>query len=422
MRIKNIILSLLVVIILAAVGWAYWYFLMGPVTVPLATPEPEPTTPYQPLGRPGPGGSATTGSRSPTSTTTVPQAVTKPLPTLRLLSDTPVSGFGASTTASTTKVLWVERGRGKVFEARYDSNEISTLSNTIVPKIFTLTWNKNLTAFVGSLFEDGSLTPSTVYAELNRQTRATSSSSLAPYELKGRNISGNVMAYAASPDKTQLFMLMNENGTGVGYVSSFSGQNPTRIFTTPLTELNAAWPADGIIAITTKGSASHAGFLYFVNPKTGVWTKILGPVTGLSAIVNHTGKYVFYSATGKNSDTITSIYNIQEKTAAEGLIKTLADKCAWGNFYRELVYCGVPSQLPAAIYPDDWYLGTVSTADKVWQVNAVTGEASQVASLADQSDRLIGIYRPELDSRDKYLFFINKNDLSLWSLDLVKSR
>ncbi len=428
MKLKNLLISLLVIILLALVGWAYWYFLMGPVKITLSPEEPGTPTGFQPIntGTTG-GGSGGTGSAATTSGGVSVGNRPLKIPSLRLLSGTPVGGYGASTTASTTNILWIDRGRGNVYQASSDSLNITTLSNTVVPRIFESVWNKNLTSFMASLFEDGDLTPATVYTELIRKPSRTSSTtpaspdaSSAPYELRGKNIAGNIIGYAASPDKSRLFTLLDENGSGVGYISAFNASNPTRLFTTPLTQLNVSWPSDNVIAITTKGSANYGGFLYFVNPGTGAWSKILGPLPGLSARVNDTGKYVLYSSTGKNNDILTGIYSVTAGTTTDAIVRTLADKCAWGNFYKELAYCGVPTRLVPGRYPDDWYLGTLSTVDKIWQVNAVTGEVKLVSSLIDQADRILNVFNLETDPKDKYLFFMNKNDLSLWSLDLVK--
>jgi hypothetical protein len=173
--------------------------------------------------------------------------------------------------------------------------------------------------------------------------------------------------------------------------------------------------------VTTKGSADQGGFLYFVDPKTGAWKKILGPLPGLSAKVSHDAKYALVSVSGTDNNLLMSIYNVQKGSGVDALIRTIADKCVWGNFYKNLVYCGVPSQQISGVYPDDWYKGTMSFTDKIWQVNADTGEVHLISSIVDQSDRLIDAFNLGLDAKDNYLFFMNKNDLSFWSLDLVKN-
>jgi hypothetical protein len=376
------------------------------------------TTGFQPIGRTVPSSGQGTSTAQSNQSKPVQTQNQAPVPTLRELSATPVGGYGSMVTASTTVAEWIDRGRGNVYQAGENSLSIITLSNTIVPRMYESVWNNGLTAFIGSLLQDGDTAPSAVYAQLIPQ--ATSTVSLTPFELRGKNLPSTVVAYAASPDKTRLFMFSIENGNGVGYVSTFDGNSVTKIFTTPLTQVNVDWPSMNIIAITTKGSASYDGFLYFVNPKTGVWTKVLGPVTGLSAVVSHDGKYVLASVTGNDSNVLTSVYSISKGTEIDAGIRTLADKCAWGNFYQDTVYCAVPSSPVAGTYPDDWYSGALSTIDKIWQVDAATGEVHLLSSLS-QTTHLIDGFNMGSDAKDNYLFFMNKKDLSLWSLNLIQS-
>jgi len=420
MKIKTLLIFIGIILLLAA-GGAYWYFfLQNPAPSLTDTGSNSQSTGFTPFGRPSTGTTQTpTGNTSATSTPA--PVVAKPIPTLRLLSSTPIGGYGASTTASTTIVRWVDRGRGNVYEAHENSLDITTLSNTVLPRMYTSVWNKNLTAFIGSLLQDGKEAPSTVRASLVPQAQA-STSSITPYALKGSALPDNIIGYADSPKMDKVFMLMDLGGYAGGYVASVDGSGMKQIFTTPLTQLNVDWPSDNVIALTTKGSADEGGFLYFVDPKTGSWTKVLGPLPGLSAKVSRDAKYAVISAAGDSNNVLTSIYNIQKKTGIDAAIRTIADKCVWGNFYKNLVYCGVPSQQISGVYPDDWYKGTISFTDKIWQVNADTGEVHLISTIVDQSDRIIDSFNFGLDPKDNYLFFMNKNDLSFWSLDLVKGQ
>lgn len=457
---KKFLLTLFIILILAAA--AYWYFVMR--VVPSDTAEPDATQPgFVPINRPGSptgGGQSTTPGQTNnngSASSTTPGTQIK-IPTLRLLSDAPVSGYGASTTgklktpaaSSTTAIRWADRGRGNVYEALGNTLDIKTLSNTVVPKLYESLWNKNLTGFVAFGLSDSDTADDSlngVYAELRSRnipviktatstistsstsTSATSSntqpaiqyngSSLTPYELKGKGLPENVVAYAVSPKKDRVFLLINEDGAGVGYTMNFDGSKAVKIFSTPLTQINADWPSENVIAITTKGAADSRGFLYFVDPKTGVWKKILGPLPGLSAKVSTDAKHVFLSAAGNANNIISSIYTIQTGKGEDAVIRTLADKCVWGNFYKEMVYCAVPSQPVAGTYPDDWYIGNVSFVDKIWAINSLTNEIDLVSSIVDTSDRVIDAFNLGLDEKDDFLIFMNKNDLSLWSLDLV---
>jgi len=304
---------------------------------------------------------------------------------------------------------------------------VATLSNTLLPKVVSSWWNKNGSSFVALSFTGSA--PDSVSAFMTNlqriatttSTTTTTISSLAPYNIKGLPLPSTITAAAVSPKKDRVFLFSVENGQGVGYIAPFGGNRLTQIFSTPVTQVNVDWPEENTITITTKGSVASDGYLYFVNPKTGVWKKVLGPFAGLSVKVSTDAKYAIVSATGNNDDVTTAIYSIATSSARDAVIRTLADKCAWGNFYKDLVYCAVPFQPVAGTYPDDWYRGTLSTADKIWQVDATTGEVKLISTIFDQSDRVIDIFNMNLDDKDDFLYFMNKNDLSLWSLDLIAS-
>lgn len=343
------------------------------------------------------------------------------LPKLRQLSKDPVGGFGASTTASTTIIRWVERGRGNVFESKSDTESIETLSNTILPRVYESVWSNNLGAFVGTIISANSDTPNTVYAKLNKQATSSVSTTtnVTPFALRGKNLPENTISYAKSPKEDKLFILVKENNQSVGYISNFDGTSITKIFTSPLVQLVVEWPETNTIAITTKAGSSVNGYLYFINPKTGSWKKVLGPIKGLSTKVSKDAKYVLASETGRDAIPSAYIYKVGSTTPTETTLRTLAEKCTWGNFYKELLYCATPSNPINGIYPDDWYKGIISTYDKIWQYNTKSAEVRLVSNLLNQSKDSIDVFNIETDQKDDFLIFMNKEDLSLWSLDLI---
>ncbi len=429
------ILALVFILILAAA--AYWQFFLRDN---MATPDTSPDTGqsgFVPLGRTvtpvGTTGTSTQPGQTNSAANNTPGTQLK-IPALRLLSNTPVAGYGASTTgstktpvaSSTTVIRWLDRGRGNVYEALGNTSDITTISNTVVPKMYESVWNKNLTSVVAFGIAENN-TIGGIWAELRRRAIPKVSSTspqvadgtLTPYELRGKTLPENIVAYAVSPKRDRVFVLISEKGAGVGYIFKFDGSSPVQLFSTPVTQVNAEWPTDTIIALTTKGAAGERGFLYFVDAKTGMWKKILGPLPGLSTKVSRDAKKVFISVAGSSDNILSSIYDVATRKGTDAVIRTLADKCVWGNFYKDMVYCAVPSQPVPGTYPDDWYKGSVSFADKIWQVNAATGEVHLVSSIVDTSDRIIDAFNLGLDDRDNFLMFMNKNDLSLWSLDLV---
>ncbi|MDD5165471.1 MAG: hypothetical protein PHG25_02965 [Candidatus Pacebacteria bacterium] len=408
-----LIISLVLLVILALA--AFWYFFMNKPTTSSTTGTDTTGSGFSPFGRPGSGQQGSTGTTG-SNTGNTPTEVK--IPTLRLLSATPIGGYGASTTASTTIVHWIDRGRGNILEARGDTLTISTLSNTLLPRTYESVWNKSISGFIGSILADDNDTLSTVFATLIPHATTTTS---APFELRGKSLPDGIVAYAASPKKDKIFFFIIKNGRGVGYTAPLGGGSATQIFSTPITEVNVEWPEENTIAITTKGTADQNGFLYFVNPKTGVWKKVIGSLPGLSTRVSHDAKHILLSVTGSGNSVLTSIYSVGSSTATDAVIHTLADKCVWGNFYKNSVYCAVPYKPVSGVYPDDWYKGLLSTVDKIWEVNAATGEVHLVSSVFEEAKTSIDAYNLSLDDKDNFLYFMNKNNLSFWSLDLVAS-
>ncbi|MES2314612.1 MAG: hypothetical protein V4524_01595 [Patescibacteria group bacterium] len=406
-----ITLILLVIVALAA----FWYFFINKPTTNQNNGTDSSNSGFNPFGRPGNTQQGSTDNTDTTPSNNNPVEVK--IPTLRLLSATPIGGYGASTTASTTLVHWVDRGRGNVLEAQGDTLTISTLSNTLLPRTYESAWNKNISGFIGSILGDDNDTISTVFATLI--PHATTTTSATPYELRGKGLPEGITTFAASPKKDKVFFFIIKDGRGVGYTAPLGGGSATQIFTTPITEVNVEWPEENTIAITTKGSAAQNGYLYFVNPKTGTWKKIIGPLPGLSARISHDAKYAILSVAGNGNDVLTSIYTIASSTGNDAVIHTLADKCVWGNFYKNIVYCAVPYQPVPGTYPDDWYKGTLSTIDKIWEVNASTGEVHLISSVFEEAKTSIDAFNLGLDDKDNFLYFMNKRNLSFWSYDLV---
>ena len=429
---KTLILFIGLIVLAGIAGGAYWYFLMRTPDVGPINRNNNPSNNsggFSPISRPvSQNNSTSTDITEPEASPTPTQTSTKNTPdTLRLISETPVGGYGMLTTATTTIIRWVDRGRGNVYETTGESNEISTLSNTILPRIYNSLWNKNITSFIGNMIDSEGNDYSTIFAELKlrpAEKSATTSTSTAistvtKYELKGKELPQNIVTIAVSPKKDKIFFVVAGSDKGTGYVSTFDGKNIVKIFDTPVTEITADWPTEDSITINTKAASDMFGFMYKVDPKTGKWKKLVSGLPGMQTKMSHDGKYVIISASGSNRDVVTSVYNIQKNTGTSMLVKTMADKCVWGNQYKNIVYCAVPSQLPVATYPDDWYVGSVVTSDKIWQINADTGELHLVSSIVDKANRQIDAYNLILDEKDNYLLFTNKRDLSLWSLDLT---
>lgn len=443
MKLRTLLIILGIILLLGAIAFAYWYFSqpLQVANVPInnGSGGGRGFVPFSGgMSVAGNGGANNSGRQNSNQAATTTMSGKVKLPVLRLLNATPVGGYSASTTASTTVIRWVDRGRGNIYEAREDNLDITTISNTILPRVYESWWNKNMTSFIGQYLDGANDNVTTVISNILKRpappvTKNATSSLLAsstansnnsgvqltPYELKGNTISGNIISIAKSPKGDKVLEIINENGLSVGYISNFDGSGQKKLFDTPLAQVNADWPEDNTIAITTKGSANYQGYLYFVDVRTGAMKQILGGINGLSAKVSRDASLVVFSATGPNNDIITGLFDVKKQAFSDVAFKTLADKCVWSAKFKNMAYCGVGYKIDSANYPDNWYIGAASFIDGIWSLNATTGETHQVAKLLDLAPTIIDAYNLQLDANDNYLLFMNKNDLSLWSLDLV---
>ncbi len=414
---KKIIVAIVIILLLAG-GVYYWYYTQNP-DVYLAPDGTETPKGFFPFFRNNVKPPVNNVEPTATSTaTSTPDIVTRQLPKLRQLSTTPTAGMSASSTASSSVVRFVDRGTGHVSEAFGDREEINKISNTTLPKVYESYWNKNLDVVILRYLKENSDIVTNFYSEIRKtQMTASSTSTLSPYEIRGRYLSQEIDQIVVSPIENKIFSWNIEGGKGIGYISTFDEKNKTKISDIPLTQVNIDWPETSTISITTKGSAISSGYMYSIDTKTGKTKKIFGGVKGLSAKISRDGKKAIYS--GTNGDSIaTRLLNIENGTTTEVIFKTLADKCVWSTLRKNEVYCAVPSEIESGVYPDEWYKGSKSFVDQIWHLDTVTGEVHILANLLTLSDKIIDATNLVLDPREDFLYFINKGDLTLWSLDL----
>ena len=315
----------------------------------------------------------------------------------------------------TTTALYMERATGHIYKINLDGTNRIRLSNATVPKSFEAAWSYKSDKMAVRYFEDPSagnikLAVKTFLASIGHLLKATSTSEA---ELKGLALPIIVSEIAVSPAEDKIFYLNSlENDLTEGVVADFNNKNQKKIFELPFGEFNVSWPTKDNIVLLTKPSAKADGFLYFLNPKTGGLTRILGGIKGLMAIVSPDGEKIVFSGLGRDG-TESKIYNVKSKIASDLGLATLADKCTWGKKNKNIVYCSVPERISGSNQPDGWYQGVVSFDDGVWSKNVSTGESKNILSRFGAD--IMGIF---ISDDENYLIFTDKNNGTLWSLKL----
>lgn len=410
------------IIVLMLSGAYYWYaVLMNPgVEKPNPQVSTNPISGFSPLSNSN-NNQGGTGQQTNLATSTQQASSTEEVsigyrePKLRQLSVTPIAGMAiSSSTIDTTTVRYIDRGTGYVYEADNTSDTVIKLSNTTIPHIYEAYGNKWAKAFLIRYIKDQTDNISNFYAEIRPTGTSTSQT---PFELKGKFLSTDIRQVAVSPAGDKVFTWNVENGSGVGYVSSFDENTKVRVVTSPITQVTLDWPEINTAVLSTKASGVSSGYIYIVDLKTGVMKSVLGGLRGLTGKVSRDLSKVVYS-TKTNANFSTSILNLKDGVTKAVIFKTLAEKCVWSNVRKNEAYCAVPTEIPTALYPDDWYKGSVSFIDQIWHINADSGEVHLMGDLLRESDELIDATNLVLDPNDDHLYFTNKRDLTLWVLDL----
>jgi hypothetical protein len=356
-------------------------------------------------------------------------------PKVREIWPTPVGGFVASTTASSTFVRFVDRGTGYIYDMNVASATPANISNTTVPLVYQSYWNSNGMSGIFRYIKEGGDDITNFYVQLKSTTTTTKVASIAtstaatsitttpilsqtPYQLRGTYFPGNIISAAVSPKGNQVFTIENVGGNGVGFISNFDGSGSSQIFSTPLTQVDAFWPSASTLMMSTKASANSLGYLYSINAKTGVMSEVFGGVGGLSVLPNRTAQLILYSDLSSSGNLVTSLYNIKNASSQDLPFVTLAEKCVWSRQNPLDLYCAVPSSAPTTGYPDAWYEGTDLGVDKIIEIDTDTGSVHLVSDLAQDTKTQIDAEWLALDPTEHFLYFVNKKDLSLWSVDL----
>jgi hypothetical protein len=190
-----------------------------------------------------------------------------------------------------------------------------------------------------------------------------------------------------------------------------------QVFDSPLKGWLLSWPNENTLTFTTKPLSSSPGFLYFVSTVTNKIDKILGGINGLTTLTSTDANNVLFSKSTDNGITL-SVYDVKNSRVEDVGLTTLPEKCVWSKKEKTSLYCAIPTSIPANNYPEAWYQGKVAFVDEIWKIDVLTGILEHIADLKDLSGQDIDVTHLTLSDREDLLVFINKTDLTPWSLEL----
>jgi hypothetical protein len=231
---------------------------------------------------------------------------------------------------------------------------------------------------------------------------------------KGEFLPQNISDLSISTDGTKYFYLTENNNEVTGVVGSFGNTAKNYVFNSPFTEWLSQRTNNQEVFLTTKASYSVDGSIFSLNTNNKTLTKILGGVPGLTTLVSPGGSSVLYSTSAEAGPKL-GIFNTIKHMSKDLDSYGLPEKCVWSNDNIN-VYCGIPSLITGNQYPDSWYQGLISFDDYFVKINTITGDRITIANSTEETP--IDGTHLFLSDKEDLLFFINKKDYTLWSLNI----
>ncbi len=351
----------------------------------------------------------------------------KNIPKLRQISSTPTSGAtvftriatttetidGVEKISTTTETVfrYAERATGHIYENLSTSLISTRISNTSIPKNFSTVFSNNGKNIIFStLGEVRKNFAAKIVEKKPEETVGSVAGSFLTHNTENISTLDNNIAYSR-------VAVDQKYGVSFGlHTTSFNSTSTSTkaIFTSPQTEWLVDWVDKNTLSLNSKPSYSAPGFLYEIKT-TGERVKILDEVYGLNSKSN--SDYVIFSET-TNKTIRNFLYTKKDKTFKDlSTISFPREKCVFGVKDKKTAYCASPTSLTKASYPDDWYLGLVSNNDLIFKINLEKGTSEPIAipEVVINNFDIKNIY---ISPNDDFLLFINKKDLTLWSLEI----
>ena len=301
-------------------------------------------------------------------------------------------------TEQVPSLRYVERMNGHIYKMFLDTKAKEEISNSTIPSIYEAFFDNTANSVIYRyLSNDGTI--NTFMATLG-----------AP---KGEFLPMGISDLSVSQDKTKFFYLTENDNGATGTVGTFGQTKRDIVFNYSFTEWLSTWSINGKVYLTTKPSYGVNGSVFLLDTTNKTISKIFGGVPGLTTLISPNGSLVLYGTSGNTGPEL-GVFDIA-KHSTKDFGYGLPEKCVWGNDNVN-IYCAMPNVITGNQYPDSWYQGLVSFDDYFVKINTVTGDKTTIANSVGETP--VDGTHLFLSDTENLLFFTNKKDSTLWSLNL----
>ena len=307
-------------------------------------------------------------------------------------------------------VRFAERGTGYIYDVDARAANETKQTGTTIVRVDEVYFADNGNSVIFRYLKNDNSTIETFLGKIIPPTDSTSGQFAT---VKGDFLPENISDLVTSPDGKKFAYILPTPSGVAGVSISSDGSVKNQLFSSSFDEWLLDWKQGGLVA-TTKAASTIPGYSYLIQT-TGVFQKIIGGIDGMTTNLSPDGKTILYNTADANLVNLFVRHNNGDSTKLN--IATLPEKCVWSND-SVILYCAVPTYLPNGVtYPDDWYQGTAHFTDQIWKVNTGLGTVTLVSDLENKPIDAVNL---KFDQNENYLFFINNNDGTPWSLDLKK--
>ncbi|MBX2866501.1 hypothetical protein KTR10_00875 [Candidatus Kaiserbacteria bacterium] len=319
--------------------------------------------------------------------------LTKGGPLFRL-SNRSVAGM---TFVGTTTVRYTEKGTGHVYEIDLLERTEEQVSFTTFERVMSAEFSSEGTVVLYEI-EDGNQNE-TLVGFLTKDDAGGGSidGSLLPIGAHSAGFVGN--------EGSIQYILPTPAGSSI-YTYNPTTVEETFVAQVPHQALRSAWPSH----VYTKPTAELPGYVY--NIDLGTPTYVTEGGFGLTTDTYDKGIIVTTFTDG-----FVESIKIEGDTVRNFAFPTFPEKCADTHQATTTIVCAGSQEFPDGMtYPDDWYKGIISFEDTFWIIRENSG-ARPLYNPAEES-KFFDVSRLTANTDGSFLLFTDKNDDSLWLLDL----
>lgn len=307
---------------------------------------------------------------------------------LRQLTTNPVAGA----VFALNGIYYVEQGTGHLRHINLVTGNETLVSGKTIPGAYDAVFSS-----------DGSTVAiTTTQAGMSKTIVAEVPALGSVGNLEGESLTPEASEINLSKKPGTVFYLVKTANGSTAYSYDIAKRTGTVVFEIPLRDVHVLWGERTYVYTTP--TEKQMGYMYEVVGNNLRYVTRGG--LGLMGFLYSDGVIVTRKEAGYwTSETVTE----SEEIPLAAIV--IPEKCTSGGTQ---VFCAVPNTiLSKNIFPDTWYMGSISLSDSLWSIS--TDEFSVMLSdFLQESGREIDVLKIGINSLESHLFFINKNDNTLW--------